>query len=203
MSDFFEVKATKSSILRRKLVCGVGVNDSWYLTKINIDGKEVKCPFYKKWSSMLSRCYSEKYQKKQITYKECSVCDEWLLFSNFKSWMEKQDWNGKHLDKDILIQGNKIYSPDTCLFITQAINNLMSYDKATKGCYQKGVTYHEATGKFVARFSLNGKKKYLGLFNSEDEAYSAYKEFKIKHINFIASEQKEPLRSALLRWVIT
>lgn len=203
MGDFIERKASKSSISRRGLVCGVGINDAWYITRSDINGRTVKCPFYKKWSSMLNRCYSEKCQNKQSTYKGCTVCDEWLTFSNFKSWMIKQEWKGNALDKDILIQGNKIYSPETCLFVSQSINNLMSYDKETNGAYPKGVTHHKGAGKFAARFGLNGEKKYLGLFETKDIAYQAYKEHKLNHIKAIAENQKEPLKSALLRWVIT
>lgn len=202
MGEFIEHKASKSSILRRGLVCGVGINDAWYMTRSDIDGKTVKCPFYKKWSSMLNRCYSKKYQDKQPTYKGCSVCDEWLTFSNFKAWMEKQDWKGNALDKDILIQGNKVYSHNTCLFVSQSINNLMSYDKENNGACPKGVTHHKGTGKFAARFGFNGEKKYLGLFKTKEAAYLAYKEHKLCHIKVIAENQKEPLRSALLRWVI-
>jgi len=94
------------------LVFGVATSDSSYVTQKTIDGVMVVCPFYRKWISMLTRCYSKNYQLRHPTYKGCSVSDEWLLFSAFKSWMKKQDWDGKQLDKDLLISGNKIYSPD-------------------------------------------------------------------------------------------
>ena len=94
----------------RKLVCGVGINDADYAvveweTIGYVNGKQNQkrvweCPYYKVWGSMLKRCYSDKYQERYQTYKGCTVSEEWLTFSNFKNWMEKQDWEGKHLDKE-------------------------------------------------------------------------------------------------------
>ena len=97
-----------------RLVCGVGVND---LRFIKADrGMKNRCPFYPRWRGMLQRCYcSMEYRP---TYKECFVCEDWLIFSNFKEWMKTQDWKDKHLDKDILKPGNKVYSLDTCCFVT-------------------------------------------------------------------------------------
>ena len=40
--------------------------------------------------------------------------------------MESQEWEGKQLDKDIVIPGNKVYSPDACIFVDKRINNLMT-----------------------------------------------------------------------------
>lgn len=109
-----------------KLVCGVGINDADYPVRIRShikqDGTfldEWRCPFYTKWQKMLSRCYG-KYNKSQKfnSYDQVEVCQEWLRFSNFKSWMEKQDWESKELDKDLLSGESKIYSPETCCFIS-------------------------------------------------------------------------------------
>ena len=85
----------------KRLVYGVGVNDdshpvtSYIRTK---DGKKLQnwvCPFYKKWRSMLQRCYDPKNINRQPAYINCFVCEEWLTFSNFKAWMEQQDWCDK------------------------------------------------------------------------------------------------------------
>ena len=109
----------------KRLVYGVGINDADYVVQKwetigYVNGKQKQkliwiCPYYSAWKSMLKRCYSSKYQDKRPTYKGCSVSDEWLTFSVFKVWMEKQDWEGKQLDKDLLFEGNKIYSADTCV----------------------------------------------------------------------------------------
>ena len=91
------------------------------------------CPYYMKWHGMLQRCHSVAYikKKKNPTYKDCWACDEWLLFSNFKAWMRAQEWEGKHIDKDLLITGNKKkYSPETSYFnfnltIKQALTSIL------------------------------------------------------------------------------
>lgn len=78
-------------------------------------------PYFTTWRSMIQRCYSDNLHKKHPTYKDCIVCDDWLNFQNFAKWHEENHPNdGKeyHLDKDIKIKGNKVYSPDTCLFVS-------------------------------------------------------------------------------------
>jgi len=181
----------------KKLVFGVGINDSGYpLSKI-IEGRQVTCRPYQLWQSMLRRCYSESFQSKWPTYKGCSVCEEWLIFSSFAKWMEKQDWKGKHLDKDILKVGNKIYSPDNCIFVSPEINLLLNNSRASRGKYKQGVCLNK--GKFQAKISKNGKIISLGRFQMESDASNAYKKAKSEHIINIATQQSEPLRSALIR----
>ena len=83
---------------------------------------------YKTWSSMLKRCYSGKYK----TYYDCSVCDEWKNFQNFARWYEDNypsDGMKYDLDKDIKIDGNKIYSPDTCIFASPFDNKSKAMSK--------------------------------------------------------------------------
>ena len=104
-----------------KLVWGVGVNDLGYRTQVKEDvtkngGKRIReivflCKYYTAWIGMLKRCYSKKYLESYPTYFGTSVCSEWLSATAFKKWMEKQDWHGKCLDKDIIVPGNKLYSP--------------------------------------------------------------------------------------------
>lgn len=202
MGDFVEVKAGVMSLTRNKLVNGVGINDSWYFTERVIDGKRVSCPYYARWSAMLSRCYSKAYQLNQPTYVGCSVCDEWLVFSNFKMWMEKQDWKGKHLDKDILVQGNKVYSPETCIFVTRSINNLLNDSGRTRGLTRQGVSFKVDRNKYQASVCINGRKKFLGCFADEQSAFKAYKLAKYEIIKELAEKQAEPLRSALLKYKI-
>jgi len=110
----------------KRLVHGIGINDLKNAARIIIDDKDCMSPFYQTWANMLKRCYSDSYLKSRPTYKDCTVCDEWLLFSNFKAWMETQDWKGKQIDKDILEPGNRMYAPDFCIFVTHEINNILN-----------------------------------------------------------------------------
>ena len=90
-----------------------------------INGKKVITKPYNTWSSMLTRCYSENYHKLQPTYIGCSVCEEWHNFDVFCEWFAQNYKDGYQLDKDLLQQGNKMYSPKTCVFLTQRINSLL------------------------------------------------------------------------------
>lgn len=199
---FIEKPANNYTIAFRKPVLGVGINDVNYITEPLINNKRVKCPYYVKWTAMIKRCYSESFQQKFPTYKECVVCDEWLLFSNFRAWMKAQDWKGKHLDKDILIQGNKIYSPDTCLFVDANINYLLGTNNIKRGKYPIGVSFFKRDGNFKAQCKVDGRQKHIGYYSTIKKAYDAYKEFKYKVISDVAIVQKEPLRTALLNYVI-
>lgn len=88
--------------------------------KPSVNGKNTKC--YISWSRMLERCYSAKLHKKYPTYSDCVVCEEWHSFQNFASWYKDNYVKGCHLDKDIKIKGNKVYSPKTCSFVTARDN---------------------------------------------------------------------------------
>lgn len=202
MNSFIEVPANKTSLAKRSLVQGVGINNAAYIVTMLVDNSRVICPYYQVWMSMINRCYSEKYQKKQPTYKGCSVVDEWLSFTAFREWMEKQDWNGKELDKDILNYGNKKYSQDSCIFVSKAINNLLSDNGASRGAYPQGVSFSESRNRYRATCVVDGAHKFLGRFKTCGEAEIAYLKFKSSLINSIAyrSEAKSNLRlqSALL-----
>tara|TARA_R110002050_G_scaffold11693_1_gene39168 strand:- start:71 stop:445 length:375 start_codon:yes stop_codon:yes gene_type:complete len=123
---FIEIKSNSQN--PRKFIHGVATNDADYFTQY----KGKTCPYYSRWRKMLERCYSVEWQESKPTYKECSVCNEWLLFSNFKSWMINQDWIGKELDKDIINNGNKTYSPENCAFVSRKVNLLIQIKPSIK-----------------------------------------------------------------------
>jgi len=189
---FRKIKASNKSLGKRRLICGVGLNDADYIVQPVVDGKRLCCPFYLTWKSMVSRCYSEKIQKSRPSYTGCSVCEEWLVFSNFKSWMIKRNWKGKELDKDLVVKGNKIYSADTCVFISSLVNSLLHENKNTRGAFKLGVSLHKS-GRFQASVGRLGKQVYLGLFDTESEAYSKYIIEKVKVIDFVISAQSDDI----------
>ena len=182
MNNFIEIPASKISLTRRKLVFGVGINDAYYMVSPRINGKKGCCPFYRSWHSMLKRCYYPKYQQKSPTYIGCSVIKEWLLFSVFKDWMIKQDWKGKHLDKDIKNIGNRVYSPDTCLFVSSKVNNLLCDNAARRNQCPIGVSFHKPANKFQAHCRHNGKSINLGYHDTQESAHGAYIKYKYKVI---------------------
>lgn len=160
-----------------KLIFGVGINDAGYYVIKFINGKQVMCPFYRKWASMMARCYYTKYQSRMKSYIGCSVIDEWKVFSNFRKWMETQDWRGKQLDKDLLVMGNKIYSPETCLFIDPHINYFLTDSASSRGDFPIGVSYLKKTKKFSARCRnpIGNKMDNLGYFSNPEDAHLAWK----------------------------
>lgn len=164
---------------KNKLICNIGINDADYVVKPVINGKRLCCPFYQAWRSMMTRCYSEKLIVKNPTYNGCSVCDEWLTFSNFKKWMEQQDWKGKQLDKDLLFVGNKVYSPETCVFVDYTVNSFITDCGATRGEWPIGVDFHK-NGKFQARCSnpFTNENAHLGYFTCPNEAHLVWKKRK-------------------------
>lgn len=192
---------------RNKLTYGVGINDADYsVYKTEIVGGATKnvwvCPFYLKWINMLERCYSRRQQIKNPTYIGCTVCPEWLYLSNFKAWMEQQDWEGKQLDKDILIRENKIYSPETCVFVDASVNLFLTERTAARGDWPIGVNWHIKVKKFQANCGdvLTGKKLYLGLFETSEEAHQAWLECKLRQAHILASQQAdERVAKALIK----
>ena len=165
----------------RKLY-GVGTNDASYVvhTTEKIDGKQKTtwiCPFYSRWDNLLKRCYSEAILRSRPTYRGCCVCDDWLLFTNFKEWMTQQVWESQHLDKDLLIAGNKVYSPDTCVFIHPTVNVFTTDRVNFRGKYLLGVSWYGRYNKFRASCSnpFTKKQETLGYFDTELEAHLAWK----------------------------
>lgn len=157
------------------------------------------------WKHMLSRCYSAKYQEKYPTYKGCSVCSDWLYYPNFKKWYDKNYYkiNNKtsQLDKDILIKGNKVYSPDTCVFVPNFINTLFIKKQNKRGELPIGVCYHKPNKKYRAGLSVfkNGKAtfKTIGHFTTINEAFEAYKQAKEEYIKEVADEYKDKIPAKL------
>lgn len=165
-------------VKKNKLVYGVGINDANYFVSKKENGKKVWCcPYYRTWKDMLARAYSDKYKQKQPTYQGVTVCEEWHSFMNFRSWMETQDWEGKHLDKDILVQGNKVYSPTTCVFVDGVVNLFLGDSAAARGEWPIGVHWYGRNQKFMSQCNnpFSRKRECLGYFHCPNQAHLAWK----------------------------
>ena len=172
---------------KNKLVFGVGINDADYAVQPTdpATGKQCVCSYYSKWQSMLKRCYYERYQEKQPTYKGCYVCNEWLTFSVFKEWMEGQDWEGKELDKDLLDGKNKEYSPDKCVFVSNVLNKFVIDSGRARGEHMIGVSFYKLNGKFRSSCQnpITKKNETLGYFTSEMDAHLAWRARKLELVD--------------------
>lgn len=177
-----------------KTTYGVGFLGEKYI-------KNKKDNSYIHWASMLRRCYSESFHKKQPTYKDCIVCEEWKDYSKFKNWFDINCYkiNGEkiELDKDILIKGNKIYSPETCIFVPKKINSLFVKRNKSRGDCLMGVTLDKKSNKYVAYIKENGKSFNLGRYDTEIDAFNSYKIRKENYIKQIADEYKNKIPKIL------
>ncbi|MCK5127643.1 MAG: hypothetical protein KAR42_15405 [candidate division Zixibacteria bacterium] len=189
--SFIEIPLTNTKGLLHRKLFGVGVNDSTYRVKNKVDGKTIHCPYYSHWKAMMERCYYEKYQGKHPAYKGCSVVTEWHIFSNFRKWMEDQDWHGKHLDKDIMEIGNRVYSPDKCVFVTRKLNNLVQGRMANKTGLPVGVRPVTRNSKYSAKNVFNGKITHLGVFNTPEGAHQAYLKARVIDLYQTSNEQTD------------
>ena len=172
-------------------IYGVGyIGEGEYKTKEN--GKNTRV--YSVWHDMLKRCYCEKYHKKQPTYINCEVCDELHNFQNFGKWFDENyyevDGERMELDKDILCKHNKIYSPNTCIYVPHAINSLFVKSDKNRGESVIGTSLFK--GKYQTRCSLinpetgKSKNKHLGYYKTQEEAFKVYKYYKEKNIKDVA-----------------
>ena len=159
------------------------------------DGKTVNTWKYRKWQNMLQRCFDNKLKERNPTYKDVTCCERWLCFANFLEdfaiLKNEYNWNVDeklNLDKDILNKNNKIYSLENCVLVPQWINTLFTKRDNDRGSYPVGVTYHKGAKKYQAHCSVNGKQTRLGLYNTIEEAFNAYKIAKEQEIKRIADD---------------
>ena len=158
------------------------------VTQIN----NVRSKIYYAWKNILERCYSEKLHKRKPTYKEITICDEWCNFQVFSKWYEENYIKGFQLDKDILVKGNKVYSPETCCFVPSEINNLFTNRKNNRGLLPVGVRKYKDT--YRAKLRLNNTQTELKtVFITPEEAFYAYKVAKEREIKRMADKWKEQI----------
>lgn len=138
------------------------------------------------WKGIIGRCYLTN-RSRDYSYKDCKICDEWLTFSNFKKWFDDNHQQGYDIDKDLLIKGNKVYSPDTCCFIPPELNKVFTKRKRCRGKFPLGVAISKS-GKYDSRIRMNKKDYFLGAYTTIEEAFNAYKTAKEKYIKELAEK---------------
>lgn len=196
------------------MVYGVGIAGNKYKT---VDENSKSTREYMTWYHIIQRCYSDKLKEKQPTYRDIVVCSDWLLYENFYEWLHSQPnfdkwYYGKRwaVDKDILVKGSKIYSPETCCLIPQNVNCLFLKREAERGEYPIGVRYREDKG-FVAfcRNPFIDKSEEIGSYSTPKNAfYLGYKPYKEKIIKQVAQEEhnkgniSEECYKAMMNYVV-
>ena len=147
------------------------------------------------WHNMIKRCYDDNVKKKYTTYIGCSVCEEWHNFQNFAKWYDENYYEVQEekmcLDKDILVKGNKIYSPSTCIFAPQRINTLFIKSDLSRGDLPIGVQWDKKCNKYRIQTHINKKLTTIKRVDTIEEAFNIYKKVKENEIKNIAEQYKE------------
>ena len=203
-TTYYSFKKGKVKNPYDKSVYNVGcIGEGKYVSRVN--GKATK--IYETWQRMLFRCYEPYRLNKYPTYIDVYVCDEWLNFQNFAKWYEENyyECNGEemHLDKDILFKDNKIYSPNTCIFVPLRINILFVKKQNCRGEYPIGVYYDKKNKnlRVHSNILINNKAKRISLgsfpIDKPFQAFTAYKNFKENYIKQVADEYKDLIPTKL------
>lgn len=181
-------------------ICNIGyIGMGNYTSSLN--GRDTKV--YITWVHMLKRCYDEKQQQLYPSYIDCNVDVIWHNFQNFAKWYEDNYIEGYHLDKDILVKGNRIYGPDTCCFVPREINTLFPIKR------ENIQVRKNRNNKYRYRAVLGTSKgvKSLGTYNSFDEASAVYCRAKQNYIKYIAEKYRDKISSrvynALINYKVT
>ena len=173
--------ANKSSITQRKPIHGVGFNDADYAVRPVVNGVNLMDPAYRTWSNMLKRAYDQKLHERYPTYSDVTVCKEWHSFNAFRTWWLENYREGGHLDKDLLVVGNREYSPRSCLYIPQWLNKFTTDSGASRGELPVGVYLCKQTGKYKSQCCnpITGKNRNLGRFSTPKAAHEAWLTYKL------------------------
>lgn len=185
--------------LYKKTVYDVGyVGEGDY--KITFNNK--RTPTSNTWKNMLQRCY--RGSKTHPSYGEVTVVNSWHDFQIFAKWFEENYTKGWHLDKDILVKGNKVYSPENCAFVPPEINYLFIKCNKSRGEYPIGISL--VHNRFQVTIRKNGKTHNLGRFHTIEEAFQVYKVAKENYIKEVADKWKpyieERVYNAMYNWIV-
>ncbi|WP_312228977.1 hypothetical protein [Pseudescherichia sp.] len=166
-----------------KLVAGHGINDV-------PNGRKDFPEAYLSWRGKLSRAYSVKFHIRNPSYIGVTVSDEWLKFSNYLKWWLINHRKGYEADKDILIPGNRQYSPDAVRYVPNYVNSLFTDKAASRGRYSLGVTYDSKNDRYMSACSQLGRKRVQKWYPTEAEAHRAWQSAKIVAIELVIARYK-------------
>lgn len=175
-----------------KLVFGIGINDNPEPTSHTSTN-----PVYRIWLGMLARCYGKR--GKYPHHAGCCVDPRWHSFVAFNAWVGAQVWEvGYCLDKDILFPGNRLYSPETCVFISPHVNAILNTNPKVRGQLPIGVA--KSGKKFAAQCNLGNGSVHLGVFETKELAHKKWQSTKADFIMEIADKQNdERVRNRLIQ----
>lgn len=188
-------------IKKRGVVFGVGIND---VEGVSTNPKLNKV--YGLWVDMLERCFSERRKSRGEAYQDTTCSEDWRVFSNFLNDISsipnsKMIYEGWHMDKDLLVAGNKVYSKETVSFVPRQINNLLVLKFHKQSGLPQGVSKKKT--RYIAQISIEGEQTYIGSFGSIKEAYNAYKKAKENYVKSVANKWKGQIDQRIYDYLIS
>lgn len=205
--DEIDKLVTFGRVESNRRLFGAGVNTVDF--EVVVEGDHIWQ--YRMWKAMIHRCFSEKLKARQSAYKDVTCCDEWLSFGSFLAWCNKETGysglpEGFQLDKDIIIKGNKVYSPEACSFVPRNVNMLLNDNGASRGNLPIGVSLCKRDGGFNANIKCWGRKCFLGRHDTPEAAFAAYKIAKEAHVKIVATQHRDSIKpavyEALMNWKV-
>lgn len=166
--------------------------------RVSVGGKHMRP--YVVWKSMMSRAYCKNFQKSNQTYTGCSVAKVWHNYQKFAAWYEKQPnayLDGFDLDKDLIVFGNRVYSPKACSLVPRAVNALLTDSRKARGDLPQGVSRRGK--KYQVRMGIDGKHTYIGIRSTPEEASELYRSEKAKQVKIVAEQYKNALHSKVYK----
>ena len=151
---------------------------------------------YETWNSMLYRCYNKRKDGQNDSYYGIvEVCKEWHNYQNFAEWYYENFYTvGEEsmcLDKDTICRDNKIYSPETCVFLPKKLN--VAFIKISQDKFWINDIRSNGMERFSCQITLNGKQKYLGIFNTKEELIEYKNKIRREHLLNLISEYEEKI----------
>lgn len=146
------------------------------------------------WTGLKNRIRARgEVQLREPSYTGCSTT--FLCFQDFCEWCQTQVGyaDGYQLDKDLLYKGNKVYSPEYCVFLPSEINKLLVSPKKCRGELPLGVSQPKIGGSYRATFTISGKTAHIGMYSNPESAFNAYKCEKEKHIKQQANKWRDKI----------
>jgi len=169
----------------KPLIYGVGYLGEGHLPSDSAFMKMV----YATWKNMLARGYDSDTKAKQPTYEDVKVCEDWHCFNTFAEWMNSHKFKGLgyHLDKDLIIRGNSMYSSKNCTLLPQTLNLVITM-KASNG-KETPLGVYKSGKSFYTKMNIGGKGiKNLGRYKTPEEAHEVYVKAKERYIKNLALE---------------
>lgn len=170
-------------------VLGVGFVGEKYKTWV--DGKALKQ--YVIWKGVLERCFDKRFHKKQPTYAGCTISENFKHYERFYEWCANQKGSDREdffLDKDLLVKGNKEYSENVCVFVSKEINNFLTLRGNHRGAYPLGVSKKAGRCEYYSQISIDKELKFLGKFETPEQAFYVYKQAKEQQAKDLAEKWK-------------